>query len=435
MNGIILSGVIDAVIEKTRLTDCSKKILIFPSGRIAGIMERKLQAVGCKRIQILHDIGVQEGDYASLIQVLQKQNWSDTIFVTATLDFRIHREILELCEQTEGLCFKEQMVDFYPYFLEENRDGQVRDRIVRENIKRGLLERMEELKAAGVEELLIYPYGKIGKMVELVIKEETDFRVQGVIDHQKADYQRIFDLDYLDTVDWSKTRVVLSVILKKIHKELKENLVKRGLEDYVIDGFDFFAEERLFDEMFFGEPRTQMLECCAREIEDNGIMGNCAEAGVFRGEFSSCINQCFPDRKLYLFDTFEGFDERDVVIERTKGIGEGKQDFSGTSIPEVLDKMICPDMCEIRKGFFPETAEGLEDTFCFVSLDMDLYQPTMAGLEYFYPRLAKGGYIFVHDCRNREYVGARMAVKEFTRKQGIGYVCLCDEQGTAVITK
>ena len=37
--------------------------------------------------------------------------------------------------------------------------------------------------------------------------------------------------------------------------------------------------------------------------------------GVFRGEFASKINKCFPNSKLYLFDTFEGFDERDVKIE------------------------------------------------------------------------------------------------------------------------
>lgn len=47
--------------------------------------------------------------------------------------------------------------------------------------------------------------------------------------------------------------------------------------------------------------------------------------------------------------------------------------------------------------------KGIEDSFCFVSLDMDLYKPTYEGLHYFYPRLNHGGYIFIHDCRNRGY--------------------------------
>ena len=44
--------------------------------------------------------------------------------------------------------------------------------------------------------------------------------------------------------------------------------------------------------------------------------GSVAECGVYKGEFASVINRCFYDRKLYLFDIFEGFDLRDVETER-----------------------------------------------------------------------------------------------------------------------
>ena len=47
-----------------------------------------------------------------------------------------------------------------------------------------------------------------------------------------------------------------------------------------------------------------------------GDKGECAEAGVFEGDFAKWINQYFPDRKLYLFDTFEGFDMRDIEKEK-----------------------------------------------------------------------------------------------------------------------
>lgn len=35
-----------------------------------------------------------------------------------------------------------------------------------------------------------------------------------------------------------------------------------------------------------------------------------AEGGVFQGMFAAEINRYFPKNKLYLFDTFEGFDKR-----------------------------------------------------------------------------------------------------------------------------
>ena len=37
-----------------------------------------------------------------------------------------------------------------------------------------------------------------------------------------------------------------------------------------------------------------------------------AEGGVFQGDFARHINRCFPKSKLYLFDTFSGFDKKDI---------------------------------------------------------------------------------------------------------------------------
>jgi O-methyltransferase len=62
----------------------------------------------------------------------------------------------------------------------------------------------------------------------------------------------------------------------------------------------------------------------------------------------------------------------------------GIQDFSRTNVELVLHKMKYKENCIIKKGFFPETAKGLEDTFAFVSIDADLYEPIYNGLIYLY---------------------------------------------------
>ncbi|MCR4924799.1 MAG: TylF/MycF family methyltransferase [Clostridiales bacterium] len=143
----------------------------------------------------------------------------------------------------------------------------------------------------------------------------------------------------------------------------------------------------------------------------------------------------FPTKKIYLCDTFEGFDKRDIAVDDERKFSEGSQDWSETSIDFVLSRMPFKDNCIVRKGFFPTTMIDVDDTFCFVSLDLDLYKPIFDGLEYFYPRLVRGGYIFVHDCVNKGYLGAREAVLEFCAKHKVGYVVLPDEWGTAVLTK
>ena len=89
----------------------------------------------------------------------------------------------------------------------------------------------------------------------------------------------------------------------------------------------------------------------------------------------------------------------------------------------------------IRKGWFPETAAGINEKFCFVSIDTDLYAPVYSGLEFFYSHLSKGGYICVHDGRNDKYPGAIKAVRDFCVHVGIGYAIMPDDVGTCVISK
>ena len=91
--------------------------------------------------------------------------------------------------------------------------------------------------------------------------------------------------------------------------------------------------------------------------------------------------------------------------------------------------------CIIKKGYFPETANGLNDNFVFVSIDTDLYDPIYNGLTFFYPRLVKGGYIFIHDYNNDSYKGAKQAVDKFCAENNISKVPIPDSAGTAIIVK
>lgn len=185
----------------------------------------------------------------------------------------------------------------------------------------------------------------------------------------------------------------------------------------------------------FDYVRYATLGLCFQEIMAKKVPGNVAELGVYQGDFAKRLNQLFADRTLYLFDTFAGFDHADVATEKSSGFSTGEQNFANTSVELVLSKMPHRPQCVVKQGFFPATAAGLDDTFCFVSLDADLYDPIIEGLRFFYPRLSPGGYIFVHDFSNDEYKGARQAVLEFCAAQGIGYMPIPDSGGTAVISK
>jgi O-methyltransferase len=68
-------------------------------------------------------------------------------------------------------------------------------------------------------------------------------------------------------------------------------------------------------------------------------------------------------------------------------------------------------------------------------LDVDLYAPTLAGLEYFYPRLAIGGIMFVHDYNNLRYKGVKSAVDKFQKMTSCVSMPIADCAGSIVILK
>ena len=88
------------------------------------------------------------------------------------------------------------------------------------------------------------------------------------------------------------------------------------------------------------------------------------------------------------------------------------------------------------KGYFPESLNGLEEQFAFVSIDVDFEDSIYDGLTYFYPRLMEGGYIFIHDYNSLKLKGVKRAVERYEAEFGkICKVPIPDINGTVIITK
>jgi O-methyltransferase len=237
---------------------------------------------------------------------------------------------------------------------------------------------------------------------------------------------------------------VIKLFLRLLRKGANIILKKFGRAIIVVDERDttkcgkmvFLDRERQPFVFEYEYIRASSLELIANEIYDKNIDGSVAELGVFRGEFARVINQAFPDRKLYLFDTFEGFDKRDITAEEQNQFSGAREGgFSETSVERALQGMKHRKNCVVKKGFFPETAEGLSDSFVFVSIDVDLYAPMYKGLHFFYERLREGGYIMLHDYNNNEYKGVKAALRQFAEEKKVPYFPLCDVCGSAVIMK
>lgn len=177
------------------------------------------------------------------------------------------------------------------------------------------------------------------------------------------------------------------------------------------------------------------LKNLSEDFKEANITGMCAEVGVFRGESACLINKFFPDRELHLYDTFEGFAQIDIEYEHLVGRKDAVAgQFSDTSIELVMKNMVYPEKVIIHKGYFPDTAKGLNIQFCFVRIDLDLYVPTEAALDIFVPLMVPGGVILVHDYFGNQYPGIKKVVKKFVGQYpGLHKVPIGDAMSIAIV--
>lgn len=177
--------------------------------------------------------------------------------------------------------------------------------------------------------------------------------------------------------------------------------------------------------------RYATIGLAVQRVVSDRVAGALAEAGVFRGDMSKFIHAIAPDRPFFLFDTFEGFPAQDIIPGRTD------ERFRNTNIRDVLRNIGDSRNLVVRKGYVPESFRGLEETrFSFVLLDLDLYKPTLASLEFFYSRLSRGGYCVVHDYNNAESEWAcKRAVDDFLKDKPEQAIELSDFWGTVLFRK
>lgn len=309
----------------------------------------------------------------------------------------------------------------------------------------------QEIEKAGSYDYILVCVRNVGrKIVQLCL--ETGIDVQKLI--------LMDNWEWLDGTEINKNpsaycRKIIDnhIDIQKIFPRFYEKYLREKeilVDRYMIisrNGYDLCEEDAPMLSEEFNIPlyqtdyfRYRTFEFVANEIIRNGIEGEAAEVGVFKGTFSKLINRKLKNKKLYLFDTFESFDEEEFHYELEQGrVPEGfLKAFRKTDVETVLNNMPYPDKCIVRKGLFPETAEGLEEErYAFVSIDVDFEKSILEGLRYFYPRLHKGGAIFVHDYNNRFLEGVKRAVNTYENEIGelLSKVPLADEGGTLVVVK
>ena len=139
------------------------------------------------------------------------------------------------------------------------------------------------------------------------------------------------------------------------------------------------------------------------------VPGDTAECGVLHGSSSYLVCKALPDRRHFMFDSFEGLSVPSSADEENWSANILACDLitAQRNLSEFSNISFHP-------GWIPSRFKDVESrTFSFVHIDVQLYEPTRDSIEFFYPRMSEGGIIICDDYGFANCPGATKAVDEF----------------------
>lgn len=236
-----------------------------------------------------------------------------------------------------------------------------------------------------------------------------------------------------------------------INKYLKKNLIDIEIKNQIISGRgnikDFFPPDFTLSEKenilavkeftMTSIERQVALSRAVDYIAEHKIEGDIVECGVWKGGSMMLIARRLlqlndNDRKLFLFDTFEGMsepDEKDVsAVNNTTAAEllskenklEGNNVWCYSSLDEVKSNLKKTNYPEQNLFYFKGKVEDTlpEPTIgkiALLRLDTDWYESTKHELEILYDKIVEGGILIIDDYGH--WSGSKKAVDEFIVKR------------------
>lgn len=219
-------------------------------------------------------------------------------------------------------------------------------------------------------------------------------------------------------------------MIKNMIKELANKL---GYEIRIRNNIEtFFQIDPSFNDLYNeAQKKTQM------ELSDNLLRrqrhyvlnyllrnvdltsGDVCEAGCWRGlsayQIASYLKSQKCDTIFHIFDSFEGLSEIESVdiYEYDKRDVESIRKQFACSLENVQNNLKEFNFIKFYKGWIPERFPEVKySTFSFVHIDVDLYQPILHSIDFFYPRLSPRGIMVFDDYGCVQFPGAKIAIDE-----------------------
>jgi len=159
----------------------------------------------------------------------------------------------------------------------------------------------------------------------------------------------------------------------------------------------------------------ELVEECAK------LPGDFAEVGVWKGDTFAplCRWAHLVGKKAYAIDSFEGMGEpteSDYQGGNCHYPAGALSVGGGPGVSAVMRKCgVSASSAIILRGWIPTVFNAIADgiTFAFAHVDVDHFRPTQQSLDFFWPRMVKGGVLCCHDWTPKRGCLASKAFDDF----------------------
>ena len=176
----------------------------------------------------------------------------------------------------------------------------------------------------------------------------------------------------------------------------------------------------------------------------SNIPGCIIECGVFKGasliRFATFLKLLKkPNKKIISFDTFGKHTTTKISSDhkrRKKLLSQGKEAISEKQLISILKQKGLEKNIEVIRGNITETVPRYlkynpKLKISLLNLDVDFYEPSMAILKNFYPKLSKGAILILDDygiwdgetmAVNEYFHGKKIKIRKFPFSQTPSYI-------------
>jgi len=174
--------------------------------------------------------------------------------------------------------------------------------------------------------------------------------------------------------------------------------------------------------------RFYSLQQLVHYVLQRKIEGDFVECGVWKGHSAYLISKIISknkfNRRFHIFDAFEGGlsekVEKDIssISPKTEEDNKKQSKYFGSTEAQVQRCLKDYNFVSLYKGWIPSRFSEVENcVFSFIHIDVDLYEPTLDSLNFFFNRLSKGGVIVCDDYGSSDFPGAKKAFDEFLKNK------------------